>query len=69
VSEIIVIFLQVILSANTAAFFRSLLGLVPHLLRLHVKPRSAKTRQPILTSLNRLVYMSAEVIHVWQTRR
>jgi len=38
------------------------------LLRLHVKRRSTKTRQPILTSLNRSVYMSAEVIHVWQTR-
>ena len=37
-------------------------------IRLHVKRRSAKTRQPVLTSLNRSVYMS-EVIHVWQTRR
>ena len=38
------------------------------LLPLHVKRRSAKTRQPVLTSLYRSVYMS-EVIHVWQTRR
>jgi len=28
------------------------------LLRLHVKRRSAKTRQPVLTSLYRLVYVS-----------
>jgi len=39
-----------------------------HLLRLHVKRRSAKTRQPVLTSFYRSVYMS-EVIQVWQTRR
>jgi len=30
VGEVIVIFLQIILFANTAAFFYSLLGLVPH---------------------------------------
>ena len=33
VSEVIVIFLQLILLANTAAFFHSLLGLVSHYLR------------------------------------
>jgi len=38
------------------------------LLRLHVKRRSAKTRQPVLMSLYRSVYMS-EVIHMRQTRR
>jgi len=33
VREVIVIFLQIILLANTAAFFYSLLGLVPHCFR------------------------------------
>jgi len=32
VREVIVIFLQIILLASTAAFFYSLLGLVPHCL-------------------------------------
>jgi len=31
--------------------------MVSHILRLHVKRRSAKTRQPVLTSLYRSVYI------------
>jgi len=33
-------------------------------LRLHVKRRSAKTRQPVLTSLHRSVYMPESDSHV-----
>jgi len=52
VSEVIVIFLQLILFANTAAFFCSLLGLVSHFLWKGDSGEEISTRWPCVEKIN-----------------